>query len=153
MTDRVMTYLYIFLVSATASIDTTHVAPIFKDVILLLILFSGIGMGLTIDNNRPDVDRKITFAYIVFSICASIFFSMLSIAAYIEFNFAKFYFYILIGTSAALAPQFARKVLPEAPEELKNGAFGLLKAFFSGVAKKFDTSNNEQQKNQENETE
>mgnify|MGYP001506799620 FL=1 len=150
-----MTYLYIFLVSATASIDTTHVAPIFKDVILLLILFSGIGMGLTIDNNRPDVDRKITFAYIVFSICASIFFSMLSIAAYIEFNFAKFYFYILIGSSAALAPQFARKILPEAPEELKKGAFGLLRAFFNGVAKKFDTTQNNEyeQKQQENETE
>lgn len=142
-----MTYLYIFLISAAASVDLSHIAPIFKDVIFLMIMITGIVMSLTLDHNRPDVNRKITFGYILFSVAASIFFSMLSIAAYIEFNFMKFYFYILIGGTASLAPQFARKILPEAPEELKKGAFGLLRAFFTGAAKKFDTNYKKEEEN------
>lgn len=151
MINKSMTYINIILVSVAASFDISHIAPLFKDVIFLLILISGIGMSLTLDHNRPDVNRKITFFYIMFSFFASMFFSGFAIAAYIEFDFKKFYFYVLIGTTATLSPQFARKILPEAPEELKKGAFGLLRAFFSGMANKLDNTNND--KKQENETE
>lgn len=144
-----MTYLNIFLVSALASFDVSHITPIFRDVIFLGIMMTGIIMSLTLDNNRPDITRKITFGYVMFSIAASLFFSMLTIAAYIEFDFKRFYLYILIGTTATLAPQFARNILPEAPNELKKGAFGLLRAFFSSMANKLDNN----AKREENETE
>lgn len=149
-----MTILYIFTVSAAASIDISTIEPIFRDVIFILIMITGVGMALTLDNNRPDVTRKLTVAYFFFSIFSSVFFSTLVITAYLEFNFAKFWFYLLVGFTAALSPQFARKVLPEAPEELKKGAFNLLRAFFSGMAKKLDTThtNEEEIKEQDNDT-
>lgn len=146
-----MTLLYIISVSAAGAIDTTTVEPIFRDVIFILIMITGVGMALTLDNNRPDVKRKITLAYFFFSVFSSVFFSLLVITAYLEFNFAKFWFYLLVGFTAALSPQFARKVLPEAPEELKKGAFNLLRAFFSGMARKLE-GNNTNIKDEENDT-
>ena len=147
-----MTYLYILTVSAAASFDISHVAPIFRDVIFLLILCSGIVMSLTLDHNRPDVNRKITIQYVMFSFSASVFFSVLTVAAYLEFNFMKFYLYVLIGTAATLSPQFARKVLPQAPEELKKGAFSLFRSFIQGWANKLENKDNNI-KEKENETE
>lgn len=138
MVHKTMTYLFFFLVSVAASFDLTQVAPIFKDVILVTILFAGITMSLTLDNNRPDVTRKVTIKYVLFSFAASVFFSMLSIAAYIEFDIAKFYLYLLIGTAATLSPQFARKILPSAPDELKKGAFNLFRSFIRGWANKLE---------------
>ena len=138
-----MTYSYIVLVSTAAAIDTVHVSHIFRDVIFLLILLSGIGMALTIDQHRHDVKKQFSLGYAIFSISASVFFSFLSIAAYIEFDFNKFYFYLLIGLTASLAPQFARKVLPEAPEQLKDGLFSLFKSFINGLANKLNDSNND----------
>lgn len=154
MIQHKMTYLYIFLVSAAASFDIGHIKPIFMDVIFLMILFFGIIMSLTLDHNRPDVTRKMTVGYVLFSFSSSVFFSAMTIAAYVEFDFKKFYLYVLIGVTATMAPQFARKVLPEAPAELKKGAFSLLSAFFSGMAKKLnpDHTNNDIKK-EENDTE
>ena len=54
MINKLMTYINIILVSVAASFDISHIAPLFKDVIFLLILISGIGMSLTLDHNRPD---------------------------------------------------------------------------------------------------
>ena len=151
--QKLMTYSYILLVSAAASFDISHITPLFKDVIFLCILFTGIIMSLTLDNNRPDVNRKITFLYVVFSVAASFFFSAFAIAAYIELSILKFYFYILVGAAATLSPQVARKILPEAPDALKKGAFQLLGAFFTGVANKINSNINLDQNNKKDETE
>lgn len=150
-----MTFLYILAVSTAASIDIAAIEPIFRDVVFILIMISGVGMAITLDNNRPDISQKITIAYILFSIFATVFFSTLIIASYIELNFPRFVFYILIGLAAAFSPKVARKVLPEAPDELKKGLLNLLRAFFSGMAKKLDHSpitNEEEIKEKENDT-
>lgn len=148
MTEKMTTYLYIMLVSAAASVDVQHISHLFKDVLFLTILFSGIGISLTMDEKRPDVKRTFSIGYFFFSLFASIFFSFLVIAAYIDFNFSKFYFYLLIGATATLSPRFASAVLPDMPAELKKGLFTILGAFFRGAAKKFD--NTDEQKNIEN---
>ncbi|MGV8914362.1 MAG: hypothetical protein ACOH1X_02825 [Kaistella sp.] len=134
------TYMYILLVSAIASVESSQIGSLFTDVIFVVILISGIGISLTMDEKRPDIKRTFSITYLVFSVCASIFFSVLVIAAYIDFNFSKFYFYLLIGATATLAPKFASAILPEMPAELKKGVFSLLGAIFRGAAKKFDNS-------------
>lgn len=130
--------IHVILNSAVASLETMHVEPIFLDIIFIIISLSGIGMSLTLDHNRPDVKRKISIEYVIFSLCASVSFSLLGVAAHIHFEFGKFYFYLLTAVTSSLSPQFARRILPEAPEELKKGAFTLLSAFFSGIARKLD---------------
>ncbi|UJF29885.1 hypothetical protein L0B70_00385 [Kaistella sp. 97-N-M2] len=72
--EKTMTLLYIISVSAAGAIDTTTVEPIFRDVIFILIMITGVGMALTLDNNRPDVKRKITLAYFFFRLFLGVLF-------------------------------------------------------------------------------
>ncbi|MDY3444540.1 hypothetical protein JSO59_004030 [Riemerella anatipestifer] len=115
---------------------------IFRDVLWYIFSLMGLIISLTIDNNDIKIKQKITFRYLVYSICVSVAVALLVGIAKAEGGITSlFTFYGLTIAGATFAPSVARQLLPKASESITEGADSLIKDFFNRFKSKNDDNN------------
>lgn len=116
---------------------------IMYDPIFYIILISGIGIALTIDNKDPQVEIQKPRIYFLYSFFASVCLSALVVGAKIELQIGWLMFYSLIAVSTTLSPTIVRKLMTVLPDIFSEGIGGIFSSFFRWGANKYNNEKKE----------
>lgn len=116
---------------------------IMYDPIFYIILISGIGIALTIDNKDPQVEIEKPKKYFLYSFFASICLSALVVGAKIELQIGWLMFYGLIAVTTTLSPTIVRKLMNVLPDIFSEGIGGIFSSFFRWGASKYSNDKKE----------
>lgn len=117
---------------------------IMYDPIFYIILISGIGIALTVDNKDPQVEVKKTTSYILYSVLSSMLLSTLVVGAKIELQVGWLMFYGLLAVSTTLSPMIVRKLMIVLPDIFTEGIGGIFASFFKWGASKYSNEKKEE---------
>lgn len=132
MTEKILnigTIISLLVINDRVRARNAGLVEILYDPIFYIILVSGIGISLTIDQRDPQVEVERPLSYFVYSFFASVILSALAVGAKIELQIGWLMFYGLIAVTTTLSPTIVRRLISTLPSIFSDGIESFLKGF------------------------